>query len=113
MNKIMADDFKTYDEDEAVSFIRSFLPEEIKDKYTDDEILEVIDIIWDYYESKGLTALPSEEEDDEEEVDIDALTAYVAKEVKKDDELLMNPDDIKFIIQGELAYEKTLDIFDD
>lgn len=109
----MANDIKAYDEDEAVDFIREFLPAEIKDKYTDDEILLVIDTIWDYYESKGLTTLPSEEEEEEEEVDIDALTDYVKKEVRKDDELVMDTADIKFIIQGELAYEKTLDIFGD
>lgn len=109
----MANDIKAYDEDEAVDFIREFLPAEIKDKYTDDEILLVIDTIWDYYESKGLTTLPSEDEEEEEEVDIDALTAYVDKEIKKDDELVMDTADIKFIIQGELAYEKTLDIFGD
>ncbi|MCM1319482.1 MAG: hypothetical protein NC217_03790 [Muribaculaceae bacterium] len=109
----MADEIKSYDEDEAVKFIRSFIPEEIKDKYTDDEILFVIDTIWDYYESKGLTSLPSEEEEDEEQVDIDDMAKYVNKEVKKDDELIMDPEDIKFIIKGELAYEETLDIFND
>lgn len=109
----MQNEFKVYDEDEAVDFIRDFLPNEIKNKYTDNDILMVIDIIWDYYESKGLTTLPSEDEEDEEEVDIDALTAYVTKEIKKDDEMIMDTADIKFIIQGELAYEKTLDIFDD
>lgn len=109
----MADEIKAYDEDEAVKFIRSFIPEEIKDKYTDDEILFVIDTIWDYYESKGLTSLPSAEEEDEEQVDIDDMAKYVNKEVKKDDELIMDPDDVKFIIKGELAYEETLDIFND
>lgn len=109
----MAEDIKTYDEDEAIKFIRAFIPEDIKDKYTDDEILLIIDTIWDYYESKGLTALPSEEEEDEEEVNIDDMAAYVSKEIKKDGELLMDDADIKFIIQGELAYEKSLDIFDD
>ena len=109
----MADEIKSYDEDEAVKFIRSFIPEEIKDKYTDDEILFVIDTIWDYYESKGLTSLPSLDEEEEEQVDIDDMADYVNKEVKKDDELLMDPADVKFIIKGELAYEETLDIFND
>ncbi|MCM1006087.1 MAG: hypothetical protein NC402_07310 [Prevotella sp.] len=109
----MADEIKAYDEDEAVKFIRSFIPEEIKDKYTDDEILFIIDTIWDYYESKGLTTLPGAEEENEEEVDIDDITKYVAKEIKKDGKLIMDTADIKLIIQGELAYEETLDIFGD
>lgn len=109
----MENELKAYDEDRAVEFIRDFLPEEIKDKYTDDEILMVIDIIWDWYESKGLTTIPADDEEDEEEVDIDAMTAYAAKEIRKDGEMVMDSHDIKFIIQGELAYEKTLDIFGD
>lgn len=109
----MIEGMKLYDEDEAVKFIRAFIPEDIKDKYTDDEILMVIDTIWDYYESKGLISLPSDDEEDEEELDIDDMTAYVAKELKKDGEIIMDTADIKFIIQGELEYEKTLDIFDD
>lgn len=109
----MAEELKTYDEDEAVKFIRAFIPEDIKDKYTDDEILLVIDTVWDYYESKGLTTLPSEEEEEEEKVNVDDIAAYVTKEIKKDGELIMDTADIKFIIQGELAYEETLDIFAD
>lgn len=67
-----------------MDFSAEFLPSEIKDKYTDDEILLVIDTIWDYYESKGLTTLPSEDEEEEEEDDIDALTAYDDKEIRKE-----------------------------
>lgn len=35
----MAEDFPAYDEQEALKFIRAFVPAEIKDKYSDDEIL--------------------------------------------------------------------------
>lgn len=109
----MADEIQAYDEDMAVSFIRSFLPDEIKDKYADDDILLVIDTIWDYYEAKGLTTLPANDEEDEEQVDIDDMAKYVAKEIKKDGMLTMDYADIKLLIQGELAYEETLDIFGD
>lgn len=109
----MTEDLKQYDEDRAVDFIRALLPEEIKDKYTDDEILYIIDIIWDYYESKGLTSLPSGSEDDDDRLDVDDLTKYVTRELKKDGGLLMDNADISYIIKGELEYEETLDIFGD
>ena len=44
---------KEYDENEAIKFINNYLPQDIKGKYTDDDILIVIDTIFDYYESKG------------------------------------------------------------
>lgn len=103
---------KSYDEDEAVKFIRAFLPDDIRPKYTDDEILLIIDTIWDWYESKGLTSLENVDSADEE-LDIDALTAYVKKEIKKDDEMVMDPADIPFIIKGELEYEESLEAFGD
>ncbi len=108
----MADELMAYDEEQAVKFIRSFIPGNISDKYTDDEILLVIDIIWDYYESKGLLEV-SADADEEDETDVEALSAYVGKELKKDGEVVMDGSDINQIVKGELAYEKTLDIFGD
>ena len=108
----MADELMAYDEEQAVKFIRSFIPGNISDKYTDDEILLVIDIIWDYYESKGLLEV-SADADEEDETDVEALSAHVGKELKKDGEVVMDGSDINQIVKGELAYEKTLDIFVD
>lgn len=109
----MADELKQYDEDKAVDFIRALLPEEIRNKYSDDDILLVIDTIWDYYESKGLTSLNASDEDDDEKLDVDDIVRYVRREIKKDNEIIMDPQDITYIIKGELEYEETLDIFDD
>lgn len=41
-----------FDEDEAIKFIRNYMPENIRNLYSDDEILNIIDMIWDYYEQK-------------------------------------------------------------
>lgn len=101
-----------YDEDKAVEFIREFLPADIRDKYTDDEILFVVDCIWDYYESKGLLEL-SADVDDEEELDTSDLTTYVRKALRKDGEIVMDDADLEYIVKGELAYEETLDVFGD
>lgn len=54
----MSEEIMGYDEDKAVEFIRAFLPAEIRDKYTDDDILFVVDCIWDYYESRGCLNSP-------------------------------------------------------
>ena len=36
-----------YDEDDAIRFIRETLPAQVSERYDDDDILYVIDIIWD------------------------------------------------------------------
>lgn len=105
----MEDNYK-YDEDEAVKFIRRSIPVEVNEQYTNDEILFIIDTIWDYYERIGLTSLdgPITEE---EELDVEKLTDYVKKQVSNDRELIMDPADIDKIVKAELDYEESLEDF--
>lgn len=106
----MDDQQYRFDEDDAVKFIRAELPQDMSMKYDDDEILCIIDIIWDYYEKKGLLSL-NLAETDEEVLDVDDLTKFVKKEVKNDQELLMDPKDVELIVKAELDYEESLEDF--
>ena len=99
-----------YDEDNAVKFIRAELPQDVSAKYDDDDILCIIDIIWDYYERKGLLSLNLDETEDEQ-LDPDDLVKVVKKEVKNDDELIMDSKDVELIVKAELDYEESLEAF--
>lgn len=99
-----------FDEDKAVEFIRKEIPENVSMKFSDDEILSIIDMIWDYYENKGLLSL-NMEETEEEQLDPDDLIAYVRKTVKEDEVLMMDPKDIDLIVKAELDYEASLEDF--
>jgi len=99
-----------YDEGEAVKFIRKLLPADKQAQYTDDEILYVIDVMYDWYEKNGYLTLDVNVTE-EEEADIKKLTAYVKKEIKNDGEMEMDPDDIDIIVKGELEYEESLEDF--
>lgn len=100
----------SFDEDNAVNFIRSRMSQTVSDKYDDDDILCIIDMIWDYYEKKGYLSLNSIDGDDEQ-LDTDDLIIYVKKEVKKDTELMMDPKDVELIVKAELEYEESLEDF--
>lgn len=96
-----------YNESDAIRYIQNQLSQNIKE----DDILNIIDLIWDYYESKGLLEISLEEEDEDGvEEDIELIINYVknnnTKKVsfKEDDNL------IKQVIYAEIEYEKTLDI---
>lgn len=97
-----------YSEENAVNFIRQFVGENISKKYTDDEILTICDIIWDYYEEKGLLSLNDFETEDEL-LNPDALTDFVKKQVRANDQLLMDNDDVEKIVNAELQYEESLE----
>lgn len=100
-----------FDEDKALEFIRSYVGEKISNKYSDDDILYIIDLIWDYYENKGFLSLDLD--DTEEEIlDSDDLIAYVKKELANDKEIMIDPNDVGVIVKAELEYEESLEILD-
>ncbi len=97
-----------YDEDAAVQFIRNQLPQELKTKFSDDDLNYIVDLIYEYYESKGYL----NEDAEEVEVDLDDLTAYVVKNAKKDKVGQYTDDEIRFIVDGEIAYCDNLGVFE-
>ncbi|HCO67184.1 MAG TPA: hypothetical protein DIT04_05430 [Dysgonomonas sp.] len=101
-----------YDEDDAVKFIQNFLPQEMKGKFTDDEINYVIDIIYEFYEDKGFLDENSTSDDVLIDIDEDELIEFVLKNTQKDKLKEFSSEEITFIIQGELAYCESLDIFE-
>lgn len=105
----MEDNNYVFDEEKAIAFIRSAVGQKISEKYSDDELLFVIDTIWDYYENNGFLSLDMEETE-EEILDPDALVEYVKKEVAAEEELVMDPSDIAAVVKAELEYEESLEI---
>lgn len=100
-----------FDEDKAVEFILDKLSKNssITTKYDADDILEVIDIIWDYYEDNGLLDLNMALDDEEpEEVDKELLISHVVKLVKKDRNTKLKVEDIPAIVEAELEYENEI-----
>ena len=99
-----------YDEDDAVAFIQNFLPQELKEKFSSDEVNYIIDLIYEFYEDKGFFDEPDDEVD--VEIDEDELIAFVIKQAQKDKVGKFTPEEITFIVQGELAYCDSINIFD-
>lgn len=100
-----------YDEDDAVKFIQNYLPQELKGKFSNDEINYIIDIIYEFYEDKGLLE-ESSSDDVIIDIDEDELTQFVLKNTKKDKLKEFSPEEITFIIQGELAYCESINLFE-
>lgn len=99
---------EVFDEDKAIRYILDALAKSnnTTKKYSDDDILEVIDLIWDYYEDNGFLDIDMDDESDgAESVDKTKLIAWITKMVKKDHNSNLNPEDLPAIIDAELAYE--------
>lgn len=99
---------KEYDENKAVEFINSQLADK---EYPADELLNIIDMIWDYYESNGMLEIDDEDDTDDEDLD-EQLIGYVQNMLRRDAEANVDPADVPVIVRAELEYESSLDTDD-
>lgn len=100
---------EVFDEDKAVEFILNRI--DTKDKYNCDDILEVIDIIWDYYEDNGMLDINMDVDDSDDDIERDKIVEYVIRMVKKDRGTRLAVEDVPAIVDAELGYEALCDDF--
>ena len=102
---IMEDDFLAQAEDDlrTVEFIRAYLPQEVKERFTDDDLFYFIDLLAEYYVESGLV---DQEPDEEGYVDIDteAIAKAISERAAKDKYGKFSPEDLLWVVQGELEY---------
>ena len=98
-----------YDEDDSVKFIQNYLPQELKGKLSNDDINYIVDLIYDFYEYNGML---DDDGDDEIEIDEEEVVNYVIKNAQKDGVGKFEPEEITFIVQGELEYCDSINMFD-
>ena len=100
-----------FDENKAIEAIKAALPGEAAAKYTDDQLLNIIDMIWDFYEENGLLDIDADEDMDDENAIFSDLMDYVRRMLKKDKAAGIDPGDVETIVQAEIDYENSLDPF--
>ncbi|MBO4801697.1 MAG: hypothetical protein J5545_07510 [Bacteroidaceae bacterium] len=104
----MEEDFLKEAEDDVktVEFIRAYLPQDVKGKFTDDDLFYFIDLLADYYVESGLL----EQEPDEEgfvDIDTEAIAQSIAQRAKKEHYGDFSPEDLIWVVQGELEFGET------
>lgn len=96
-----------FDETKAVEYINSVLLANGRSSYDEDEILNIIDMIWDYYEENGLLDIDNDEDDDP--IPTEEIIDYVTRMINKDKGAKIDYSDIPTIVNAEIAYEDSLD----
>lgn len=100
---------KEFDEKEAIHSMRAVLSDESSKLYDDDELLNVIDIIWDWYDDQGLLDIDTEADD--EDINTEALIKHVGKMLAKDSDSPIRREDVEPLVMAELRYEQSLEEF--
>ncbi len=105
---------KEFDEIDAIAYIREHLGKEKSDFYSDDDLIEVIDLTFDFFEQF------SEDDDIDIEIslnngvltltgdDAESLFDYVCHLISKDKSSKIKLEDIPAIVTGEILYEESL-----
>ncbi len=91
---------KMYDEKEAVVFIRSKVD---CGQLNDDDLLDIIDAIFDFYDENGELDVDFDEDEDDEELNPDNIVSYISEEFPE-----MDKKTVSGIVKAELDYENSL-----
>jgi len=91
------------DDRRTVEYIQNYLPQDLKDKFTEEELYYFIDVIGEYY--VGL--LDKHNGDEDIDIDVEEVAKYVARQAKKDKMGEFDPEDLRWVVDGELEYGET------
>ncbi len=105
----MNDDLLGYDDIASVKFIQNHIPQELKEICSEDDIIYIVDLIYEFYDSRGFVG---DDEDEDFEFDEDELLEFVIKNALRDKVGKFTKEQIQFIVQGELAYCDSIGIFE-
>ena len=93
------------DDEKTIAYIRERLPQDLKEKFSDDEFYYFLDTIYDYYEKSGIL----DSNDDYIDIDINKIAEFIVKEAKKNNIGNYDAEELFFIVEGELEYNGIID----
>jgi hypothetical protein len=105
----LEDDFllEDMDDEKTIEYLKNYLPQELKTKFSDDELYYFLDLINEFYTESGIL----DTEPDKEgyiDIDLEQVATYIVKEAQKDEIGKYDFDEIFLIVQGEMKYGNTL-----
>lgn len=96
------------DDVRTVEFIKNYLPQEVKERFTDDDLYYLLDVIVEYYADSGiLDAEP--DEDGYIDIDVEEIANHLASQARKDNIGEFSPEDLRWVVEGEMEYAEQLD----
>lgn len=96
-----------FDELRAVAFINDRLRQAGRNPYPEDEVLNIIDMIWDFYEENGLLDLDGDDDGSDDDIEPDMID-YVSRMLRKDKGASIDPADIPLMVRAEVDYEDSV-----
>ncbi len=96
-----------FDEQKAIEFINLRLTEAGRKPYDEDEVFNVIDMIWDYYQENGLLEVEADPDNDPDDIEGEVVD-YVTRMLRKDKAAKVAPEDVPVMVRAEMEYEDSI-----
>ena len=93
-----------YDDEMAVKFILDFLPPDLKEKFPEDTLYYILDVICEFYENQDWM------DNEDEEMEERELVQFIIKQSEKDDIGRFTDDEVQLVLAAEGAYCDTLEL---
>ena len=85
-----------------IAFIREHLPADLKEQYSDEQLLFIIDAIGTYFYTSGVLESTSDEVD----IDMEAVSAFVCNEAKEEGEGPFDAQEVFFVVEADLDFQE-------
>lgn len=96
------------DDVRTVEYIKNYLPQELKERFTDDLLYYLLDVLVEYYVDSGiLDAQPDAE--GYIDIDVEEVANHLARQARKDQMGDFAPDDLRWVVEGEMEYAESLE----
>ena len=85
-----------------IQFIREQLPSDLKEQYSDEQLLWMLDAIAEYFFESGIL----ETDDDEVDIDIDTIAEHLCCQAKTEGQPDLDASEVRFVVEADLDYQE-------
>ena len=85
-----------------IEFIRERLPQELKPRFSEDDLYYFLDAIVDYYYDSGIL----ESTADEVEIDLQQVADAVTEQARKDNQGQFDPEEVYYIVEADMDFQE-------
>ena len=96
------------DDRRTVEFIQSYLPQDLKDTFTEEQLYYFLDVLVEYYADSGILDVEPDK-DGYIDIDIEAVAEHLAKQARKDGMGSFSSEDLRWVVEGEMEYAESQD----
>lgn len=85
-----------------LEYMREQLPADLKQKYSDDDLLFIIDAIGTYFYTSGIL----ESSSDEVDIDMEAVSDFVCSKAQEEGTGPFKPEEVFFVVEADLDFQE-------